>query len=285
MGHGTFPLRMGAAVGVFACVTFVSLSSVAAVITLGSLVITAPYNGATWSSNTQILYSCATSARFAVAPHWSNSTGVGGWIVKSSSKTCTLGGLGGSNGWASTILTIGLPVRIPTGAHSVQVTAKITFTPTGSIHIGKVCPAIVLNANGNGVLNCRIGYEWCFPSCFNPNPTYLLDKTNNSYTYSSTSLPAEDNYSYAYNDTSCGGFICTYSNSSGAKAVGNVPGNSVFTWYFNTTAVKTHRYLVVISINGYASSYVDNYPSSAAASSLNFDSLGNQFNVTSIKIA
>ncbi|HZY69533.1 MAG TPA: hypothetical protein VFF67_00950 [Thermoplasmata archaeon] len=174
-------------------------------------------------------------------------------------------------------------MRIPTGAHSVQVNVKITSSTTQAIHVGKPCPAPVLNANGNGVLNCLIGYEWCFPSCFNPNPTYLWDATNNTYTYSGTSLPSQYNYSYAYNYTTCASFKCTYSNSSGSAGVAN-GYNAPFTWYFNTTAVKGHQYWVVVSINGYAMSEVENYPASTAAANLNVDSLGNQLNFTSIKI-
>ncbi|HZY69544.1 MAG TPA: hypothetical protein VFF67_01005 [Thermoplasmata archaeon] len=254
--------------------------------TFGTITISPPFHKATWSANNQVFSTCTTKAHLGVLPHWSNATGVGGWISTSSSKTCpvTVGGI--SDGWASTILTLAIPVRIPTGAHSVQLNLNIAATASQSAHIGKTCPAPRLNANGNGAEFCLITAEWCFPSCFNPNPTYLWDSTNNTYTTSSTSLPSYYNYTYDYNQTSCSSYKCTYSNYSSAAATSGT-GNGFkapFTWYFNTTAVKGHQYWVVVSINGYAMSEVENYPASTAAANLNVDTFGNGLNFTSIKI-
>lgn len=268
------------------CIALLAVGSVAGGAVFHSTTISPPYHGAKWSANSQVFSNCATSARLSVAPHWSNATGIGGWISTATSKSCptNLGGI--SDGWASTILTLSIPVRIPTGAHSVQVSMNIAVKASQMAHIGKSCPNPLLNANGNGNEFCLITDEWCFPSCFNPNPTYLWDATNNTYTSSSTSLPSYYNYTYDYNQTTCSSYKCTYSNYSSAGATAGT-GNGYkapFTWYFNTTAVKSHHYWIIVSINGYAMSEVENYPASLAAAYLNVDSLGNGLNLTAINI-
>ncbi|HZY69571.1 MAG TPA: hypothetical protein VFF67_01140 [Thermoplasmata archaeon] len=278
--------RIAVAGGVITCVVLISFGCAAAVVIPSSNNVSAPYRGALWSGYNQAQYACLSKARFGMTPQWSNATGVGGWIASSNSRSCSplLGGT--SWGMASTILTIAIPIRIPNGSHSVQVTSRIAMAASQGVHFGGACPAPHLDVNGNGNNVCRIYAEWCFAQCFGAASTYLFDATNSTYSYSNTSFPNSYNYTYDYNSSSCSSFKCTYSNftSAGSTAVTGSGFNLAFTWYFSTTAAKSHHYWVVLAFNGYAGSMVQGYPASTAAAYMNVGTFGNQFNVTGIKI-
>lgn len=243
----------------------------------------APYRGGMFSASNQVQSLCNSKNRFGVLPRWNNATGLGGWTSLSTSKSCpaALGGV--SAGFAGSLLTVGIPVRVPSGAHSVQVVVSINFTASFSYHLGGRCPAVHLDANGNGQENCGIIAQWCFSICIYGSYPYLWDQTNNTYTYDNVYFPFHNNYTYIYNQTSCSSKVCSYNNGSSATSA-SPKVNTLFTWYFNSTMVKSHRYWAVILFSGFAYSSVQNYPASTASASLNFGSLGNGFNVTSVKV-
>lgn len=160
---------------------------------------------------------------------------------------------------------------------------SIVFTAVTSYHIGGVCPPVHLDANGNGQENCGVETQWCFSQCFHGPSPYLWDQTNNTFVFDNTYFPSHNNYTYVYNQTSCSSFMCTYNNgTTNVRAASSV--NTVFTWYFNSTMVKSHRYWAVILFSGFAFSEITNYPASTAAASFNLATFGDGLNVTSVKV-
>ncbi|HEV2173913.1 MAG TPA: hypothetical protein VGR71_10110, partial [Nitrospira sp.] len=112
---------------------------------------------------------------------------------------------------------------------------------------------------------------------------YLWDATNNTYVYSSTNMRSYDNYTYIYNNTVCSSFTCTnYNGSNSLNAPSSV--NTNFTWYFNSTMVKSHHYWAVIMFTGWASSTIQGFPKSTASASLNIATFGNGLNITSVNV-
>lgn len=265
-----------------ALAVLVALSSAALGVTFNSINHVAPYRGAIFSANNQVVSICASKNRFGVTPTWNNGTGIGGWTSLSFSKSCVQALGGTSAGYAGTFLSIAIPIHVPNGGHSVQVNANVVFTASQSLHLGGLCPAPHL-VNGNGYEQCTLFSQWCFSGCFYGPTPYLWDATNNTFVYSSTTFPVHNNYTEDYNYTTCSSNSCTYSNgTTSVKAQSTV--NTPFTWYFNSTMVKSHKYWAVISFNGFAYSSVMNYPASTATASLNFGSFGNGFNVTSVTV-
>lgn len=147
--------------------------------------------------------------------------------------------------------------------------------------IGGTCPMPHLDVNGNGNENCLILSQWGLGG----STSYLLDATNNTVVNSPTTFPNLYNYTYDYNRTSCSSFKCSYSNSTtaGATLVGNSL-STTFTWFFNSTMVKTHQYWAIVTLSGGAQSFVYEYPASTASASLNFATFGNGLNITSVKV-
>lgn len=275
--------RLGICSSATFCVVAFALPAVTGAIIVNSTNHIAPYPGGTYSANNWVQTQCASKNRLGILPHWSNTTGVGGWTASATAKSC-LPAIGvASGGIAGTFFSIAIPLRIPSGAHSVQVNAHIIYSGARSIHLGGPCPAVRLDANGNGQESCSISAQFCFSFCIGGSLPYLWDSTNNTYVYSGTSFPVSNNYTYLSNYTSCSAFKCTYSNSTYSGIAPNSV-NTVFTWYFNSTMVKTHRYWAVITFSSFAYSEVQNYPRSTASASFNIGSLGNGLNLTSIAI-
>lgn len=283
LGPGTIGIHIVAGGGATAISALVVLSSVALGGTFNAINHVAPYRGGTFSVYNQIINTCASHNRFGVAPNWNNATGVGGWTSVSSARSCVPAVGQYSGGFAAELLTVGIPLRLPSGAHSVQVVVSINFTGMQTQHIGGACPTPHLDANGNGQENCGIYSDWCFSICIYGSYPYLWDQTNNTFVYDMVYFPFHHNYTYTYNQTSCSSFKCTYNNGTQSSSAQSKV-NTVFTWYFNSTMVKTHRYWAVILFSGFADTSVQNYPASRASASLNFATFGEGFKVTSVTV-
>ncbi|HZY69579.1 MAG TPA: hypothetical protein VFF67_01180 [Thermoplasmata archaeon] len=242
----------------------------------------APFHGAKWSSNNIVNNVCNTHGGWGVTPKWSNATGVGVASAYEKSTTCpaALGGTSYGSAVAST-LTVAIPLRLPTGAHSVQATMNETMSGNQMVHIGGVCPPV---AGGSGSSNCAEYTQYSSQITV----AQLWDSTTNTYMSNGgtpTYGPALYNYTYAYNDTSCSSGTCTYTNHSVAGS--SFPGNTVsasFTAYFNATFNHTHRYWVLLGIYIQAYEMIQGYPNSYTVASINMATFGNSFSVPAVKV-
>ncbi|HZY69491.1 MAG TPA: hypothetical protein VFF67_00740 [Thermoplasmata archaeon] len=242
----------------------------------------APFHGAKYSSNNLVNNYCNTHGGWGVSPRWNNATGFGAAsaYVKSTSCPAALGGISGGLVQTNTI-TVGIPIRLPSGAHSVQATMNETMSGTQAVHIGGRCPAVV---GGSGSSNCAINAQ------YSSQITYarLWDATTNTYTANGgipTYGPNLYNYTYDYNYTSCSSGTCTYSNYS--AVVSTFAGNTVsaaLTAYFNATFNNTHRYWVLLGIYIEATEFIQGYPNSWAVATINMATFGNSFAVGPIKV-
>ncbi|HZY69538.1 MAG TPA: hypothetical protein VFF67_00975 [Thermoplasmata archaeon] len=185
-----------------------------------------------------------------------------------------------------TDITIAIPVRIPTtGTHVVVANMSAVFTANETVHLGGLCPPVVLNTYGNGQQYCTIQALYYFQQ----NYAYIDDKTTNTWISptGAQSGPLLWGESYGYNDTTCSSNSCSYSNYS-LRNTTTLVGNAVNTSWdmaFNTTFTATHHYLLLLSFNIEAGGEIQGYPKTTAVTWINVATFGNHFGVNFVSVS
>jgi hypothetical protein len=249
-----------------------------AVHSLGTKTIVAPYKGATSLSNSWSVNGCGKAKVVSMAM-FNLKTGSGGFSDSASGKTCgkTFGGVGGyGSGYAGG--TISMAIKLPgktagiSGATSVVATWALMDSGVTSLSPGKC--SFSAGASFQLCETYADAYVYAYP--------YIVDQTNNTYSYPSTYWSGM--YNDSYNETYCYSGTC-YNYSYGAS--GSFSNSVTHAWFFNVSGMTSaHTYVLLMSLYGGASAgvYLYNAKMTAAAgsASLNFATLGNGATLTSI---
>jgi hypothetical protein len=269
-----------AAVGSLAFVALVvvllPVSAMGAPTIYHTIVISAPFTGATSTPSMSLSTSGCGTATMVTAPFFHSGTGRGGFSGTAAASGC-LSGLG-SSGDASQTISVVVPFSAMSGHNRIVEKWSLAVSGGTTFHLGK-CAMPAMNNSSS--------YSYCdvYSSSYLYGYSYLYDATNGSYIASPlVSWAGLSNgttfYQYCY-----AGNCSTY--SSGA------PGSFSFTgalsWTFVANGlVSTHTYELATSFYGgeYASvsAYGATLHHTHASAWLNAGTFGNGLTLNSITV-
>ena len=247
--------------------------------------------------------SCATSK--AAMPHWNAATGALSGASAASAKTCTksLAGIGTSSyGYASDGIGVAIPMKVASNGNHTIATSFTVKLASSSSHVAPPCPKFAVTyppaLNSYEYAYCEAGADIGFSVSIS-----VVDLGNSSwysnYTYAEGYNDSYfENYTdcYNYGTPACYNYTANYSsagsysyNTAGFSAF-TMNGATTFTLYSNgTKMIKTHHYVVVISVSNYVDTFAESYHllgkwSAHATGMINMATLGNGARVNSVTI-
>ena len=290
--------------GLLAAVTLLMvLSPAGASAVHAKVTLSAPYKGSLGSGNQYTSVQGCASGKVTSPPKWSGTSGTISMSEMAKSATCAkvVGSVGSySSAYADSGMAVVIPFKVSSnGAHSVSTTLNVNLASAFSSAWAN-CPTSKVSypppTNSYGYSYCEVGTDYSVYTSIsvqdlNNNSWYgnysYMDSYNDSYW---------ENYTYCYNygtpscsnHTGSGGYAYTFSwNEQGAFAVN---GASTLTFWTNgTNMVRTHHYVVYISISTNIGDYADQYNLAghwlaSASASMNLATLGNGAKVGSVVV-